>query len=387
MSGNRADILPDSLRDACLLRQERLRRSFSQAEIDALLVSTEKDIRYLTGFIGHDSLLLIHADGAAIISDARYDEFLNPWRDAGAEALGKVVMGTRHRLEETVRSLCEASRLKRLGVQAEHMTLLRKTKLSAALSGASLVETTGLVATLRMKKDAMEVATIRRAIGIQQDALAAVLDELELGMSETQFCAALEFEMKSRGASGPSFDAIIGAGANSSVPHHLTGQTTIREGVLLVDWGAAVDGYHADLTRTFGVGSMPAKIREIYAIVLEAQLAAIDAIAPGKVCAEIDAVARKIISDAGYGEQFGHGLGHGLGMDTHEPPFFNSLQTDVVLEPGMVMTVEPGIYLPGVGGVRIEDDVLVAEGGAEVLSDWPKDIERAMLPIAQGVRR
>ncbi|HRP62775.1 MAG TPA: Xaa-Pro peptidase family protein [Phycisphaerales bacterium] len=387
MSGNRADILPDSLRDACLLRQERLRRLLREAGIDALLVSTEKDIRYLTGFIGHDSLFLIHADGGAIISDARYDEFLNPWRDAGTEALGKVVMGTRHRLEESVRTLCEAARFKRVGVQAEHMTLLRKARLSAAISSVTLVETSGLVARLRMKKDAMEIDAIRRAIGIQQDALAAVLDELELGMSETQFCAALEFEMKSRGASGPSFDAIIGAGANSSVPHHLTGQTTIREGVLLVDWGAAVDGYHSDLTRTFGVGSMPARIREIYAIVLEAQLAAIDAIVPGKVCAEIDAVARKIITDAGYGEQFGHGLGHGLGMDTHEPPFFNSLQTDVVLEPGMVMTVEPGIYLPGVGGVRIEDDVLVTEGGAEVLSDWPKDIERAMLPIAQGVRR
>ena len=159
----------------------------------------------------------------------------------------------------------------------------------------------------------------------------------------------------------------------------------IEEGVLLVDWGAVVDGYRSDMTRTFGVGSLPDKIAELYDIVLEAQQAAITACAPGKSCAEIDGIARGIIDRAGYGESFGHGLGHGLGLDIHEAPFFNQQSTDIVLEAGMVMTVEPGIYLPGVGGVRIEDDVLITDHGHRVLTSFPRDPSQAVLePLGVG---
>ena len=165
----------------------------------------------------------------------------------------------------------------------------------------------------------------------------------------------------------------------SSVIHHQTGTVTIGQGVLLVDWGAVADGYCSDMTRTFGLGGLPAKISEIYQIVLDAQLAAIEACRPGKACIEIDSIARDLITTAGYGERFGHGLGHGLGLNVHEAPYFSRHAADAILEPGMVMTVEPGIYLPGVGGVRIEDDVLITDAGCRVLTDYPKDLDSIML--------
>jgi Xaa-Pro aminopeptidase len=238
-----------------------------------------------------------------------------------------------------------------------------------------LAQTTRLVSSLRMRKDETEIRHMRRAIAIAQDAIDAAIGQVRIGMSEREFSAVLEFEMKSRGSEAASFTPIIGAGPNSSIIHHMTGPTPIKPGVLLVDWGGVVEGLCSDLTRTFALGQMPSKLAEVYKIVLDAQQKAIAAIRPGKSCAEIDAVARRVITDAGLGDKFGHGLGHGLGMDVHEEPYFNNLQTDVLLEPGMVMTVEPGVYLPGVGGVRIEDDVLITDGGCEVLSNFPKDFE------------
>lgn len=365
-------------------RRTRLRERFENEGVDAFLVSFPTDIRYLTGFGGEDSLVLIGRDNAWIITDARFDEELEPWRSlSGLE----VVMGTRHRLEESVRSLCSKQGTKRLGIQAEQMTVAGRGKLDSSLGDVTLVDTVGVIPSLRMKKDDSEVAAIEKALGIQQAALRAALDQLQLGMTEFEFCALLEYEMKSRGATGWGFDAIIGSGANSSIIHYRPGSDRIEEGALLIDWGAIADGYNGDMTRTFGIGSMPAKIAEIYPIVLEAQLAAIEACAPGRICAEIDAIARDIITKAGYGEYFGHGLGHSLGLEVHESPYFNSLATETPLEPGMVMTVEPGIYLPGVGGVRIEDDVLITGDGCRVLSDWPKQPDEAIIePAGHAVR-
>lgn len=385
MPDRTSHTLAPELVSACAARRQRLSAAIHDLKIDALLVNNETDIQYLTGFVGHDSLLLItpgNGGGGIIISDPRYDEYLDPWRNANA---AEIVMGKRHRLPEAVKQLCESRNITRLGIQAEHVTIAGRTKLGHAIGESRLVETQQLVSSLRMRKDALEIATIERALGIQQDALTAALDQLTIGMTELQFSALLEYEMKMRGAQGTGFTPIIGAGANSSIIHHSTGNTPIQPGVLLIDWGANVDGYNGDLTRTFALGEpprMPAKINDIYPVVLEAQMAAIDAIAPGKICADIDAVARRIITRAGYGEYFGHGLGHGLGMDVHEAPFFNDLETTTKLEPGMIMTVEPGIYIPGVGGVRIEDDVLITERGCRVLSDYPKDLSSALIEPA-----
>jgi Xaa-Pro aminopeptidase len=383
MSKPESTLLPNALADACAHRRSGLLPVLQTAGIDALLLSCEKDIQYLTGFVGHEGLGMVAIEGGSlrgiIISDSRYDEYLEPWRKADA---AEIVMGTRHRLPEAVRQVCAQRGIKRLGVQAEHITVAGREKLAKAVGDPLLTNTIDLVGAQRIRKDAFEIERIEQAESLAQDAMTAAVNQLSLGMTELQFSAVLEYEMKSRGAHGSAFTPIIGAGANSSIIHHSTGNTPIAPGVLLVDWGAMVDGYNSDLTRTFFIGPATAKLREAYKIVLDAQMAAIDAIAPGKACAEIDAVARDIIAKAGYGPQFGHGLGHGLGMDVHEEPYFNSLQTDVALQPGMVMTVEPGIYLPGVGGVRIEDDVLVTDRGCRVLSDWPKDLSSAAIEPA-----
>ena len=377
-----AEPISTELAAACSARQGRLRDAcggVGGAGVDGLLIGHDRDIRYLTGFSGEDSLLLMpcgSAEPPVIITDTRHDEVLNPWRERG---VAEVVMGTRHRLEQSVAAQCDRHGVGRLGIQAEHLPIAGRRALADAVGGVSLVETEGLVRTLRMRKDALEIAAIERAASIHQDAMRAALGRLRVGMTELELCAALEYEMKVRGASGPSFGTMVASGPRSSIIHYETSAATIEEGVLLVDWGAVADGYCSDMTRTFAVGRMPDRIREIHAIVLEAQQAAIDACAPGRRCAEIDAVARDIITAAGYGEHFGHGLGHGLGLDIHEDPYFNELSTDVVLAPGMVMTVEPGIYIPGAGGVRIEDDVVVTDDGCRVLTSFPKDPEAAAI--------
>ncbi|MCP3902803.1 MAG: aminopeptidase P family protein [Planctomycetes bacterium] len=375
MTAGGDDISPE-LAKATRKRAGRLRDALAKlGTADGLLVTFDIDIRYLTGFIGDDSMLLVGPERVWIITDPRYDESLNPWRDLDGT---EVVMGVRHRLPDSVRELCGASGIERLAVQAESLTVAGRNALAATL-GLTLVDTEGLVPGLRRRKDALEVAAVERAVAIQQEALTAALAELRIGMTEIQFAARLEYEMKARGASGASFPTITASAANSSIIHHAPGSTPIGPGPLLVDWGAVCDFYCSDMTRTFGVGEMPAKIREIYDIVLEAQQAAIAACAPGRTCAEIDAVARDVITRAGYGEFFGHGLGHGVGLEIHESPYFNELETETRLEPGMIMTVEPGIYLPDVGGVRIEDDVLITERGGRVLNDYPKDLASAIL--------
>ncbi len=371
-----------SIQGAQAGRQERLRTLIATLGLDAVLINHEIDIRYLTGFIGHDSLLLIDSDGSVVVSDFRYDEQLNPLRQ---NELCEVEIGIRHRLDEAILRLCRDRGIRALGVQEEFLTVGQKKRLENALEGISLVDTAGLVGGLRMKKDAIEAGQIEHAARLAEEALSATLAQVSLGITEHELCALLEYEMKRRGATSASFAPIIAVGSNGSLPHYETGMTRLTADTsLLIDWGATLNWYNSDLTRTFGIGSMPEKVREIYQIVLDAQLAAIDAIRPGRTCAEIDAVARDIISRAGYGEAFGHGLGHGLGMQTHESPYFNQLSGDSILEPGMVMTVEPGIYLPGVGGVRIEDDIIVTDHGCRVLSSYPKDLDSALLELSSG---
>ena len=380
-----SDPLAADVVAACKGRVTRLRNALETAGIDALLVGHHTDIRYLTGFAGDDSLLLVTGENTApvIITDARHDQLLEPWRHSGSAGVARIIIATRHQLDRAARTLCGDRGVKRLGIQAERVTLADRHVMESEMKGVAIVETNGLVGALRVHKDLLEVTAIERAIAIHQEAMLAAIDRLSPGMSELEFAAAIEYEMKVRGASGPSFDTCVSAGANSAVIHYQTGRDVIEPGTLLVDWGAVVDGYCSDMTRCWGIGRLPQEIAELYRIVLDAQLAAIDACSPGRSCAEVDGVARKIITDAGYGEQFGHGLGHGLGLDVHEPPYFNPQATGTVLEPGMVMTVEPGIYLPGIGGVRIEDDVLITERGCRVLGSFPKDAAGAV-PAPMG---
>jgi len=231
----------------------------------------------------------------------------------------------------------------------------------------------------RAVKTPEEVSLIRKALAIQQEAFKRTCRFIKPGRSEVEVAAYLEYEMRKLGADGPSFNTIIAADANASLPHAIPGKKKIRKGgIVLIDWGAKYGGYCSDLTRVVGVGAMSRKMREVYQVVLDAQMAAIDAIAPGKKLADIDKVARDIITRAGYGKAFGHSLGHGIGLDIHEQPTLASRSVGE-LQPGHIVTVEPGIYLPGVGGVRIEDDVLVTPRGGQVLSSLPKSLESAMI--------
>ena len=349
----------------------------AKAEVGGLLVSSENDIWYLTGFVGHSALLMVTAERAVIICDRRYEELLQAW---DACELFEVVMGARHKLGLEVKRLAGEEDLSQVGIQGESMTIAFRDSLAASIEGLDLVATTGLVSHLRRCKRPEELALIERAIAIQEQALEESLAELHPGMTESEFTALLEYRMRMAGATGASFEPIVGSGPNSSVIHHMPGERPIEDGMLLIDWGARVEGYCSDLTRTMCFGPMPELMGQVYGIVLEALESAIEACQPGADCAAVDAVAREVITAAGYGNEFPHGLGHGVGMDVHEEPFFSNRSAGTTLEPGMVMTVEPGIYLPGVGGVRIEEDVLITESGYRVLASWPRDLESAQRP-------
>ncbi|MFN9971853.1 MAG: M24 family metallopeptidase, partial [Phycisphaerae bacterium] len=229
-------------------------------------------------------------------------------------------------------------------------------------------------------KDAHEIDLIRRAVKIQEAALLEVLPTIEAGQTEQQIAARLESEMKARGSAVPSFDTIVGAKGNSALPHYRAGEMKVaNNNVLLIDWGATYKGYHSDMTRTFALGKWPKKMAEVYEIVLEAHKLAAAALCAGKSSAEIDRVARDHIAAAGYGENFGHSLGHGIGLQIHEEPRLSHMLAGVKLQAGQVVTIEPGIYLPGVGGVRLENDYVITDTGSECLATLPMTLEWATL--------
>ncbi|HYE02933.1 MAG TPA: M24 family metallopeptidase [Phycisphaerales bacterium] len=366
-------------------RLARLRGLIASSGADGLLVTNPKDVGYLTGFLGGDSYLYVPAgssgadpggQAAVVISDFRYQEELEEVRRAGTARVHIRAQGMTEAVLEVVGGLLGGPG--KLGVQAEHMSLALKRALEAGLGAGRVVETGGLVGKLRAVKDEHEIALIVKAARLQEEALLTVLEEVRPGQTELEIAAVLEAEMKMRGSDEPGFKTIVAAGAHGSLPHYRPGTSKVAANKpLLIDWGAVYQGYHADMTRTFAIGKWNRTMREIYQIVLEAQESAAAALGPGRTTHEIDAIARRHITRAGYGEQFGHGLGHGMGLDGHEDPRLNPMFAEAVLEVGNVVTVEPGIYLPGLGGVRIEDDYVITERGARNLCSLPKSMEFA----------
>lgn len=354
-------------------RLARLRRSVASDGFDGLLISNPNDIRYLTGFSGEASALVVTSREGVVVSDFRFQEELEPLR-----ARFDVVIRKGSMLEAQA-AVVKKLKSRRLAVQAEFLSAQQRAELAKAVGASRLRDSVGLVAGLRIKKDESEIAAIARGARIQEEALLAVRSSLRPGQTEREIAARLEYEMMSRGAEGTSFGTIVAAKANGSKPHYRAGPDKTAKGrTLLIDWGARFDGYCSDMTRVFAFGSWPRVLREVYEIVLAAQMAAIAAAKPGMTCAELDGVARGIITKAGYGKEFGHGLGHGIGLDIHEGPrLFTSTKTP--LEAGMVITIEPGVYLPGVGGVRIEDDIVITPKGARNLCSLPKDLKWATL--------
>lgn len=361
-------------------RLSRLASQLGPAKLDVLLVTNPLDVAYLTGFLGGDSYLLVSSDRSkpTLISDFRYHEELQPHSHLVQIVIRKRSMG------EAVIDELSRQKIGKLGIQSDHMTVGEMNTLTAAISKAGLKTTlgpvAGLVGKMRAIKDETEIKLIRKAAKIQEKALEEIIRKIKPGKTELEVAGRLEAEMKALGSREPGFQSIVAAGAKGSLPHYRPHDVEIRKNEsLLIDWGAVYQGYHSDMTRVFALGKWPKKIKEIYQIVLEAQEAAAAALAPGKSTTEIDAIARNIIKKAGYGEQFGHGLGHGIGFNGHEEPRLSHMLSGSILQPGHVVTVEPGIYLPGIGGVRIEDDYVITAKGAENLCSLPKDLDWATL--------
>jgi Xaa-Pro aminopeptidase len=358
-------------------RQSKVRQALAEKKQQALLVTNFKDVSYLTGFEGDDSFAVLTPDRLILVSDTRYEEQIQ------REAPGVEVIIRKKGMSDALVKLLKKLKLPRLAVEAESMTLRFREALGKELTKARiktrLAPVEDIVVDVRNIKDAREVQIIEEAIAIAEHGFNTLKANMRVGMTENEIASLLVHEMRKRGAWNSSFDVIVGAGPNGSLPHYRPADYKIQSNMpVLVDWGALVRGYRSDLTRMILIGSIPPAIKEIYHVVLEAQLAAIAAIKPGRTGKQIDKIARDVIDKAGFGDKFGHGLGHGLGRDIHETLSFGKL-SKTKLVPGMVMTVEPGIYLPGVGGVRIEDDILVTETGCRVLSHLPKDYESAKL--------
>jgi Xaa-Pro aminopeptidase len=361
-------------------RINRLMALANDQNLDHLLVTNPLDLGYLTGFLGGDSYLFLGpcagVKQATIVTDGRYDEELTPQR-----ALADVILRTKS-IEATAADLILNRYIQRCGIQSDHLTLAAHDAISKVMGperSRKLVAMPPLVSQLRQVKDAYEIEAMQIATTIQEQALLAVLPTIKAGQTELEIAAVLEMEMKKRGSTRCWFDSIVGAKANGSLPHYRPGfETTAKGAPLLIDWGSTYLGYCGDMTRTFSLGTWSPTMREIYSIVKDAQELSAGALAPGKHTHEIDRIARDHIEKAGYGKEFNHGLGHGLGL-SKEPPYLNPLWPDMELKVGHVVTVEPGIYLPGVGGVRIEDLYVITETGARNFCSLPKTLEWSTL--------
>lgn len=357
-------------------RHTIVRDALDNLKLDALLLTHASDLSYLTDFTGDDSIGLITGDSLHVVTDFRYQE------QVSLEA-GWVKLAIRD--ENMARTLAETlagAGLEKVGFEANFCTVGQIAALEKALkelkkpAKVTLVPVEDVMSHIRMIKDDHEIDLVRRSVAVAEEAYEAVREEIKPGLTENHIAGLLISELRSRGAMQASFEPIVAAGANSSLPHYRPGEQTIKKDQpLLIDWGAVVRGYCSDLTRTLLIGRVSQKIRDAYKVVHLAQKTAIEFLRPGVTSIQADQVARDVIEKAGFGKYFGHGLGHGIGRDIHEMPSLRKNGSEQELRPGMIVTVEPGVYLPGIGGVRIEDDVLITHGGSEVLSSLDRSLE------------
>jgi Xaa-Pro aminopeptidase len=356
-------------------RAGRLRDSLCDAACDALLLTHLTNIRYLSGFTGSAALLLVAADRILLVTDGRYEQrAADELAAAGVDAelvIGRTVDEQRRILTGGVAGGA------RLGLEAEHVSWAEQRRMAGEWFPAhELVATSGLVEELRARKDDGEVARIEAAAAIADEALAGCRALLDAHPTEAGFAAALDAEIRRLGAADISFPTIVASGPNGARPHHEPTGRTIEVGdLVVVDFGALVDGYHSDMTRTLAVGGpdrLTDEQRRMAEVVRDAQAAGVAAAGPGAAASAVDAACRDHITAAGWGDAFVHGTGHGIGLEIHEDPRVSST-SPATLEPGHVVTVEPGVYLPGVGGVRVEDTIVVTAGGCRALTRAPKD--------------
>lgn len=360
------------------VRRERLLAELQREGLDAVLITNPVNVSYLSGFSGDATFLVISPRRTLVISDGRFTEQLAE----ECPGLETVIRPPVQPLGDATAATLNKLGIRTLGFESEHVTVA---DLEFLKSRAPTLDWQGAgdrVERLRIIKDDSEVAQIRQAIRYAEKAFAMFRAMLRPDDREKDLADSLEYYMRRAGARGPSFPSIVAVGARAALPHAPPTPRRVAEApLLLVDWGASGPFYKSDLTRVLLThNNSPAttipKIEEVYATVLQAQRQAIAAVRPGALARQVDAAARQVIADAGYGQYFTHSVGHGIGMMIHEAPFMRA-NTEIVLRAGMVVTVEPGIYLPDVAGIRIEDDVLVTADGCEVLTSVPKNIEAA----------
>lgn len=359
-------------------RVDRLRATFDHHEIDALIVTTLANIRYLTGFSGSAGVLTVTRDTALLTTDGRYrTQSAEQIERSGADALVDITIGPVAEQRKAVEGALTIR--SRVGLEADNVTWSGQRAWAELVEPDRLVPTKNAVETLRERKDEAEVARMERAAAIADAALFEVLPLMGQGISEEHFALELDTAMRRGGAEGTAFDTIVAAGENSAKPHHHPGSRRIGKGdPVVVDFGATFEGYRSDMTRTFCVEQEPAgEMARVFEVVGASQAAGAAAVRPGISVKEVDDVCRAIIGAAGWAERFEHGTGHGVGLDIHEAPTVSQLGT-AILAPGFVVTVEPGVYLPGHGGVRVEDTLVVTEDGARALTRFTKDIHGSL---------
>lgn len=368
-------------------RRERLVSQLADEGIDALMVSNPINVTYLTGFTGDSTVLLLGRHDALLVSDSRYTGQLAE----ECPELPTHIRPTTQKLPEAVAEALRSFGIRSVGFESGSVTVAELEQLRQLAPSLDWKGCADRVDRLRSVKDASELAQIRRAIDVAERVFAVFRSLLRPEDTERDLCDAIEHYARRAGGSGTAFPPIVAVGERAALPHAPPTSRTVASGeLLLVDWGVGAPLYKSDLTRvlvsrrnsTFSrtASATTAKLDEVYSVVLQAQEAALRAIRPGVSTRAIDAAARSVIAEAGYGEYFGHGLGHGLGLQIHEAPWLRP-NSDTPVEPGMVFTLEPGIYLPGWGGVRIEDDVLVTADGVERLTHLPRELEAMQIGL------
>ncbi|UOQ93711.1 Xaa-Pro peptidase family protein [Halobacillus shinanisalinarum] len=352
-----------------MIKLDNLRQAIMDKELDGLLIMSSKNRRYVTNFTGSSGAVLITARDAVFITDFRYTE------QAAEQAKGFTMVEHKGPMHEEVASQVKRLGLTNLGFEQDHVTYTQYDIYRQQLD-VELIPTSGLVEKLRLIKTDEELTVLKDAVKIADDAFEHILSYIKPGVKEIDVSNELEFFMRKQGATSSSFDIIVASGYRSALPHGVASQKEIQSGELVtLDFGALYKGYCSDITRTIAVGEISDELKEIYDTVLQAQIRGMEGIKSGITGREADALTRDYINEKGYGEYFGHSTGHGIGLDVHEGPGLSS-RTDQTLEAGMVVTVEPGIYVPNVGGCRIEDDTVVTETGNEPLSQSRKELIR-----------
>lgn len=350
-----------------MLKLQKLRKILQEQNIDGILITNEYNRRYMTGFTGTAGVAIVSQNDAVFITDFRYTE------QATAQTKDYRIVQHEATLLEEIATQVKAMGIKLLGFEKDSVSY-GTYELYKNVIQADLVPVSGLIEKIRLIKTAQEINIIKVACEIADHAFTHILDYIKPGKTELDVSNELEFFMRQQGATQSSFDTIVASGLRSALPHGVATNKVIEKGdFVTLDFGALYNGYISDITRTVAVGEPSEKLVEMYNTVLASQLLALEKVGPGLTGIQADAIARDYLTEKGYGEAFGHSLGHGIGLEVHEGPGL-SKRSNTVLEPGMAVTIEPGVYVPGVGGVRIEDDILITESGNELLTHSTKEL-------------